>query len=289
MISDIDENINYSILSSFADDTRVLKEVTELMDSFKLQHDLNQIYEWTKRNNMKLNGCKFEHLSYGRNKDAKSYSTYLNNAHCKIETKNSVKDLGVLMTNDGKFDDHINAVVNKVNNLVSWILRTFETRDEKIMLTLWKSLVIPHLDCCSQLWSPIKRGQQQKLELLQNNFLKKVHGSFQLTYWEHLEKLNVYSLERRREHYMIIYVWKILEKLVPNFSHLQNGLEVGGIKSYENNRLGRKCIVPTIKKSSFQQARCASLTVLGPRLFNCLPKHIRNISNCSKNDFKKKN
>ena len=129
----------------------VLKEVTELMDSFKLQHDLNQIYEWTKRNNMKLNGCKFEHLSYGRNKDAKSYSTYLNNAHCKIETKNSVKDLGILMTNDGKFDDHINAVVNKVNNLISWILRTFETRDEKIMLTLWKSLVISHLNYCSQL------------------------------------------------------------------------------------------------------------------------------------------
>ena len=108
------------------------------------------------------------------------------------------------MTNDGKFDDHINAVVNKVNNLISWILRTFETRDEKIMLTLWKSLVIPHLDYCSQLWSPIKRGQQQKLELLQKNFLKKVHGSFQLTYWEHLEKFNVYSLERRRECYMII-------------------------------------------------------------------------------------
>ena len=287
MISDIDDNVSYSILSSFADDTRVLKETTELLDSFKLQHDLNQIYKWTQRNNMKLNGCKFEHLCYGRNNDVKCFSVYLNNEHSKIETKNSVKDLGVIMTNDGKFDDHINVVVSKVNNLVSWILRTFEARDEKTMLTLWKSLVIPHLDYCSQLWSPTKRGQQQKLELLQKNFLKKIHGLFQLTYWEQLSKLNLYSLERRRERYVIIYVWKILEKLVPNFSHLQNEVEIGGIKSYENNRLGRKCIVPIIKRSSFQQVRCASLTVLGPRLFNCLPKHIRNISNCSKSYFKK--
>ena len=82
-------------------------------------------------------------------------------------------------------------------------------------------------------------------------------------------------------------MWKILEKLVPNFSHLQNEVEIGGIKSYENNQLGRKCIVPIIKRSSFQQVRCASLTVLGPRLFNCLLKHIRNISNCSKSYFKK--
>ena len=156
MISDIDDNVSYSILSSFADDTRVLKETTELLDSFKLQHDLNQIYKWTQRNNMKLNGCKFEHLCYGRNNDVKCFSVYLNNEHSKIETKNSVKDLGVIMTNDGKFDDHINVVVSKVNNLVSWILRTFEARDEKTMLTLWKSLVIPHLDYCSQLWSPTK-------------------------------------------------------------------------------------------------------------------------------------
>ena len=288
MISDIDDDISYSILSSFADDTRIIKEVTEIMDTFKLQYDLNQIYEWTRRNNMKLNGCKFEHLSYGCNIDAKSYSIYLDNKHSKIETKTSVKDLGVIMTHDGKFDEHINAVVDKVNSLVSWILRTFESREKNTMLTLWKSLVIPHLDYCSQLWSPLKRGQQQKLELLQKNFLKKIAGSYPLTYWQQLSKFNMYSLERRRERYIIMYVWKILEKQVPNFSHLQNGCEIGGIKSYFNNRLGRKCIVPMVKRGPFQQIRCASLTVMGPRLFNCLPKEIRNISNCSKNHFKKK-
>ena len=42
MISDIDENVKYSILASFADDTRVLKEIEGIIDTFKLQHDLNE-------------------------------------------------------------------------------------------------------------------------------------------------------------------------------------------------------------------------------------------------------
>ena len=41
MISDIDENIKYSILSSFADDTRLLKQINDFLDVLKLQHDLN--------------------------------------------------------------------------------------------------------------------------------------------------------------------------------------------------------------------------------------------------------
>ena len=45
MIGDIDENIRYSFLSSFADDTRALKEIQGLLDTFKLQHDLNSIYD----------------------------------------------------------------------------------------------------------------------------------------------------------------------------------------------------------------------------------------------------
>ena len=39
MISDIDENTKYSFLASFADDTRALKEIQGLLDTFKLQHD----------------------------------------------------------------------------------------------------------------------------------------------------------------------------------------------------------------------------------------------------------
>ena len=110
------------------------------------------------------------------------------------------------MSDDASFSVHIKKIVEKVNSLVSWILRTFEARDELTMLTLWKTIVLPHIDYCSQLWSPHKKGEIQMIELLQRNFIRKIKGVCSLSYWDQLKKL--YSLERRRERY-IIYVWKV--------------------------------------------------------------------------------
>ncbi len=45
MITDIDNEVKYSHLSSFADDTRVLKEINGLIDTFKMQGDLNTVYK----------------------------------------------------------------------------------------------------------------------------------------------------------------------------------------------------------------------------------------------------
>ena len=40
-IADIDDGVKYSFLSSFADDTRILEDIETVMDTFKLQYDLN--------------------------------------------------------------------------------------------------------------------------------------------------------------------------------------------------------------------------------------------------------
>jgi len=81
---------------------------------------------------------------------------------------------------------------------------------------------------------------------------------------------------------MIMYVWYILEGIVPNLR------EENGIKSKDHVRLGRKCVVPMVKRSPFAGAIEASLRVHGTKLFNAMPKSIRNMTNCTKEDFKRK-
>ena len=160
-----------------------------------------------------------------------------------------------------------------------WILRTFRTRDRLLLVTLWKSLVAPILDYCCQLWCPSSQGLIQSLENVQKNYLNKITGLPDLDYWEKLRVLKLSSLQRRRERYICIYVWKILEGLVPNF----------GLQSTVNNRRGRYCIVPTTRRVVSQRLktiRFNSLGVFGPRLFNHLPSHIRDISGCSVDTFK---
>ena len=94
---------------------------------------------------MQLNGLKFEHMCYGKNEELKSQSVYFSDTQNPIEAKNQVKDLGVTLDVDMTYDQHIQNQINKVKAISSWIYRTFKTRDPDVMLTLWKSLAIPHL------------------------------------------------------------------------------------------------------------------------------------------------
>ena len=87
------------------------------------------------------------------------------------------------------FDKQIEKVISEAKSISGWILRTFETRESLPMLTLWKSLVIPCVEYCSQLWLPTKKGLIQDLEILQKNPLRKLIGFNKLNYWELLEKL----------------------------------------------------------------------------------------------------
>ena len=78
-----------------------------------------------------------------------------------------------------------------------------------------------------------------------------------------------------------------MENQVPNFSQLENS----GIQEYWNPRRGRYCTVPAINlrtSRKIQSIREASFGIRGPRLFNTLPAHIRNLSGCSVDAFKHK-
>ena len=81
---------------------------------------------------------------------------------------------------------------------------------------------------------------------------------------------------------MILYVWKIIEGIVPNIS------DTDGIETKSHVRHGRKCIVPIVKRSLYAGAIEASLRVHGTKLFNAMPRSIRNLTGCTKEEFKSK-
>jgi hypothetical protein len=278
LIGDINNEVIHSIIKSFADDTRATKSIKYTDDVAKLQNDLQIIYEWTIRNNMELNDIKFEALQYGKNEEIKSTSKYTTPTGKTIDTKEYVKDLGVYMSNDCLFKVQIHAVIEKAKNIISWILRSFKSRTFTTMMTLYKALVIPILEYCSVLWSPMAVGLIQKLESIQWSFLRKINGRKGKNYWECLKDMKVYSLQRRRERYRIIYTWKVLENLVPNVNNK--------IQGKDHIRLGRMCTI-NYHNTTTQKFREGSLTINGPKLFNSLPKNVRDLKGVSVEKFKR--
>ena len=277
LINDIDANID-SIISLFADDTRIARKVENEADVESLQADLEKLYEWQVQNNMLFNGNKFEVLRYGKNKILKESTSYLTpNCEEIIEEKESLRDLGIIMSNDGSFSSHVEFVCSKVKQKSGWILRTFQSRKTYFLKFMWKTLVQGHVDYCSQLYFPCKSSDMEKLENLQRLFTKRIPEVRNLNYWQRLSKLKMYSQERRMERYRAIYVWKILEGISPNC----------GIEVTSSDRRGREVRVPPSKGTGrIHTLREASFQIHGARLFNSLPKIIRNLKNISIEDFK---
>ena len=149
LLRDIDKDIVVSSVRSFADDTRISKSISNPSDIKLFQGDLQQIYHWAERYNLTFNDTKFELVQYGNDKDLKELGRYESNSQSPIKSCDSVRDLGITMSNDASFKDHLDDIVTSANKLVGWICRTFMSRSSLDMLSLWKSLVLLKMEYCS--------------------------------------------------------------------------------------------------------------------------------------------
>ena len=121
-----------------------------------------------------------------------------------------------MTSNTATFILHIKNIVKRARDKMGWVLIVFQSWKHSLMLTLLKSLVIPLLEYCCQLWNPLKAKDIQAIEAIQRTLTYKITEVQHLNYWERLHKLKLYSLQRCREHYIIIYIWKITQHMVPN-------------------------------------------------------------------------
>ena len=174
------------------------------------------------------------------------------------------------MSNDLTFNSH--------NEKTGWALISFRRRSQSVMMTIWRCLVQSKLDYCSQLWSPSDQANIAKLESVARHFTAQVAGMHGLDYWERLSALNIYSQERRRERYRIIFLWKVAQGLVQGYSS----------SFYTSPRRGRLVHIPPYRNQSpptVKRARETSLKVNGAKLFNIIPQHLRDMSG-SQDQFK---
>ena len=264
-INDLEASLKYSILRIFADDSKLVKEVKTENDHEKLQEDLNMSLKWASNNNMELNQKKFQLLQYG--KDEKLKTPY--KANTEVITKESVvKDLGVQMSEDLSWEAQITEAVKQGRKYTGWILRSFFSRQPEVIVSLFKTYVIPRLEYASILWSPYKLAEINQIESIQRTITAKVDGMQNLNYHQRLHKLKLYSMMRRRERYLAIHMYKIAEGLIPNSNK---------IEFYNTSRHGFKCRKPKLNATMvhLSTVRLHFFTSTGPAIYNILPAEVK--------------
>ena len=110
LISDIDIGVLNAKVVSFADDTRLYSKISYVEYCDSLQSDLNCVYDWAKTNNMVFNSQKFKYLFFSST-NVSITSDYVNayvspNLYV-IDNVNNLKDLGIIMSSNCSFEQHI--------------------------------------------------------------------------------------------------------------------------------------------------------------------------------------
>lgn len=286
-VNDLGNKLFDSTISFFADDTRMSHKITSLADKIKLQGEVLEVLEWSKNNNMELNQRKFELLIHSSSVNPFShelpfwpelYNYEVANSYI-VQPSDCLRDLGVIVTSDLSWSTHISSLIVKARGILHWSLSVFKSRDREVMLTLYKSLVRSNLEYCSPLWNPSKICDIEHVEGVQREFTRRIDGYQNMSYWERLDKLGLWSLQRRRERFILLTMWKILNKIVPN----------PNVAFRPPSRLGIQAIIPPINtrgRAANRTTYDGSFFVRGPILWNCLPSDLTTIQTMSQ--FKKK-
>ena len=215
---------NCNLLSDvrmYADDTNLTfasSDPNELFSS--MTHDLGNLKLWLDTNRLSLNVLKTKCMFTGTRQKISllpSEQHILLNGHT-IERVKSYKYLGVQIDETLSWEAHISEVAGKVAKVLAALRRLRPLCPQNILVTIYKSLIVPHFDYCGAVWGSIGNGLSLKLEKLQNRAARIITGSR----WDArsaplLHALNWDSLADRRAKQLKSLMFKTVNNLAPEY------------------------------------------------------------------------
>ena len=194
-INDLPENIKNKVFL-FADD---LKMIANALRKDLVDEDLRVLEDWEDTWSLRFNSEKCKTLHLDRNENPSNEYTIHGDI---LETIESEKDLGLVVSSNFKWDEQIKSSIAKANKTIAWVSRNIICKDQGVMLLIYKSLVRPHLEYAVQCWAPSPRfGNWSiilELEKVQRKFTRLINDIGTLTYGERLKSLTLTTLAERR-------------------------------------------------------------------------------------------
>jgi len=84
-----------------------------------------------------------------------------------LERVDQMRDLGVLIDERLALSNHIQDKINRTYAMLGVIKRNFKYLQLSSFILLYKNMVRSHLDYCSSVWTPYKKGDIEDLEKVQ--------------------------------------------------------------------------------------------------------------------------
>ena len=145
----------------FADDCLVYRLIRSPDDQRILQEDLHRLHNWTKIWGMRFNPAKCQIMHLSR---TKTVSKYYELCNVILETVESAKYLGITISKDLRWHNHICAVAKKCNSTLHFISRNLHDCSRNSRSLAYTTLVRPKLEYCATVWDPHTKKDRDTLK-----------------------------------------------------------------------------------------------------------------------------
>ncbi|XP_065681547.1 uncharacterized protein LOC136095197 [Hydra vulgaris] len=176
-INDLTDNLKL-VHKIYADDTKLLQEIRPEFhdaDCLILQNDLNIISEWSKEWLMELNVAKCKVMHFGHGNINHDYVMNDGNTSLIIAATDIERDLGIFLSNDLKWNQHIQVATRRANMILGLLKKTFRSRDIRLWGKLYTTYVRPHLEFAVPVWCPYLKSDIKEIEKIQHKATKIPH------------------------------------------------------------------------------------------------------------------
>ena len=211
----------------FADDSLLYRQIRSRQDTITLQEDLAALEKWEKDWQMSFNPekCTVIHVT---NKRKPLITKYQLHGHT-LEREKTSKYLGVTISQDLRWNSHIDNVTTKANKSLGFIRRNMRGCKSSVKDVAYKAIVRPTLEYAATVWDPYTNQHINSIEMVQRRAARFVANNYHDfspgTITNILEKQQWETLQARRSKARLTMMFKILhgEVDIPANQYITSG------------------------------------------------------------------
>jgi hypothetical protein len=196
----------------YADDSKIYNTIDKIEDCKHLQDSLDSLNSWCTVWGFKFNAEKCKVMSFTSCRTKYEYLYKINDM--VLERVNTFNDLGIMVQDNLKWDQHTSQCVKKANIRLGLLKRNLDSNCSKeVKLLCYKALVRPILEYGSTIWSDNSKKQLKLIEGIQRRATTYVINDINIGYKERLLICNLLPLSYRREYLDAIFLYNNIQGL----------------------------------------------------------------------------
>jgi hypothetical protein len=273
--------ISYHI---YADDTQLYvsfdpkSEEDTAFAKLRLTNCISEIRSWMLLNKLKLNDSKTELFLVASPRHVKAVS----NLDLKIggsvitPSPGSIRNLGVVFDNDLSMKSHVSSLCRSINFHLRNLNRIRRFIDRSTCAHAVRSLILSRLDYGNSLLGGVSATHVQRLQSLQNRAARLIYQVNKRTSASPLiRELHWLPVQQRIQFKILVHVYNSFYGASPFYLQSLIHKYNSGRQGLRSNQDRTRLEIPKTKRSFGDR----SFSVIGPKLWNTLPKSVREAPN----------